>query len=246
MIDVFFEQFGKEIIHRKAEKDVINQYKNVLPNNLLQFWEKEGWNGYYKGLFWVVNPNDYHGVLEDWIGDTELYKNDSYAVFARTAFGKLYVWSFKKRDYFTIDPIYGTSFDFNDNYPNQNEEDESELTMESFFITSDIEDYDFFDDNEKGLFDKAIEKLGKLKENEMFSFEPALILGGTNTLENLRKVSIMPQLHILSELSKEDMVNYTPNIDVSKLVEDHFREKDKENSKPTSLFDKIKNLFKRN
>ncbi|MEX6222309.1 T6SS immunity protein Tdi1 domain-containing protein [Providencia hangzhouensis] len=33
--------------------------------------------------------------------------------------------------------------------------------------------------SKEGLFEKAVKKLGPLGDNEIFGFEPAIILGGT-------------------------------------------------------------------
>jgi hypothetical protein len=50
------------------------------------------------------------------------------------------------------------------------------------------------------LTEKAAEKLGALSSAEMFTFEPALALGGAPELEYVKKVSMFPQLSFLAQL----------------------------------------------
>lgn len=59
-----------------------------------------------------------------------------------------------------------------------------------------IESSDFL-----GLFSRARKKLGPLKSDEMYGFVPALMLGGSEALENLEKVNIIEHLTFLSQLS---------------------------------------------
>jgi hypothetical protein len=70
----------------------IERYRGKLPDQLLAYWEENGWCGYADGLFWTVNPQDYEAALEAWIGDTPLMEEDSYYVIARSAFGDLYLF----------------------------------------------------------------------------------------------------------------------------------------------------------
>jgi hypothetical protein len=70
--------------------------------------------------------------------------------------------------------------------------------MESqiFFLAPSVEGSDFF-----SLFRRARRKLGLLKSDEMYGFVPALMLGGSEELENLEKVKIIEHLIFLSQLS---------------------------------------------
>lgn len=84
----------------------------------------------------------------------------------------------------------------------ENEGEESEIKkgnenfeMQLFLATQDAKRSDLKDTNTKKLlFDKAVKKFGALKENEVFGFEPALFLGGEQTLDKLNKLNI--QIHL--------------------------------------------------
>ncbi|AFO47952.1 hypothetical protein PRJ_0800 [Pseudomonas sp. XWY-1] len=52
-----------------------------------------------------------------------------------------------------------------------------------------------------GLFNPAKEKLGRLKHDEMYGFFPALMLGGADSLQHLKKVSAVEHLIFLAQLT---------------------------------------------
>ena len=56
---------------------------------------------------------------------------------------------------------------------------------------------------EQKLFRKALKKLGPLQHDECFGFEPAIALGGSESVENVRIVKLREHLSILSQLVDE-------------------------------------------
>jgi len=74
----------------------------------------------------------------------------------------------------------------------------------------DIKDY-----KNKPLFERAVKKYGELNKNEMFGFEPALILGGEAKLENVRKLPIISHLQFLASLDTPRMM-----LDIGKFVDE--------------------------
>jgi hypothetical protein len=57
---------------------------------------------------------------------------------------------------------------------------------------------------------KATKKLGPLAPDEMFTWEPALALGGSRKPENLAKVKLSQQLSFLSQLFDEITIDTPP------------------------------------
>jgi hypothetical protein len=55
-------------------------------------------------------------------------------------------------------------------------------------------------DIKDALAAKAVKKLGPLAADEMFTFEPALALGGAERLKYIVKAKLMPQLSFLAQL----------------------------------------------
>ena len=72
-------------------------YEGKLPKRLLEYWQEYGFCGWGEGIFWMVNPSDYHDVLQDWLKGTEFERRekngiDQYYVIGHGAFGRLFVW----------------------------------------------------------------------------------------------------------------------------------------------------------
>ncbi|WP_038887569.1 T6SS immunity protein Tdi1 domain-containing protein, partial [Vibrio rotiferianus] len=85
--------------------------------------------------------------------------------------------------------------------PEQSEE-ELELDMALFFESASSYRHEQVDEYEEPLFERALDKLGPLAENEMYAFVPATCLGGKWLLENLQKVDITPHLEMLMDLEE--------------------------------------------
>lgn len=65
-------------------------------------------------------------------------------------------------------------------------------------------EYNDFDD----LFQPAKKKLGTLSRDEMYGFVPAIMLGGSDALDNLKKVRSVEHLVFLSQLSDLEVYDF--------------------------------------
>ena len=63
------------------------RYRGKLPNLLLDYWAEHGWCGYGDGIFWLVNPQEYEGVVSSWIEGTTFEERDTYHLIARVLSG---------------------------------------------------------------------------------------------------------------------------------------------------------------
>ena len=212
MMNKFFDNFynyagfGPAIKATMPSKETLDFFKGKLPDRLLEYWQQYGFSGWGDGIFWLVNPQDYHEILQTWLEDTEFAKRenngiDKYYVIGRGAFGDLVVWG----------RASGQSLDINSNFgmlfPTDSTEDlvedGEELTIDLFFATMSKAPLDQKDINEKPLFEHALKNLGPLEADEMYAFVPALALGGVNKLENLQKVKAIEHLNFLAELGEK-------------------------------------------
>jgi hypothetical protein len=198
--EYFLEKMGPPVEKRHVPPSSIERYRGHLPNQLLAYWEEHGWCGYADGLFWTVDPQEYEPVLEAWIGDTQFMEKDAYHVIARSAFGELYFWGEKSGDSLRILPWYALAFPLTgaEKYISAGKADDA---IRWFFGGLKRKYFDLVDDRERPLFVPALEKLGRLKVDEMYAFVPALALGGSATLAQLQKVKIIEQLLVLAQLS---------------------------------------------
>ncbi|QNX86294.1 GAD-like domain-containing protein [Acinetobacter seifertii] len=217
--EIFYhdEGFGPPIYSETVSEETIKKYQKKLPNQLLEYWKAYGFSGWGNGLFWLVNPEDYQDVLDAWLEHVELPPHEEYFVIARTAFGDLNVWGTLHGQCFTISPLMNQIFPSMDVM----EKDEGDLLIRIFMSSKEKRFIDIKDYKNKPLFDRAVKKYGELNKNEMFGFEPALILGGEAKLENVRKLPIISHLQFLASLDTPRMM-----LDIGKFVDEQGLGKD--------------------
>ncbi|MGI2172507.1 GAD-like domain-containing protein [Shewanella sp. MF05960] len=200
-----FKGFGPAIKSVNPTQETLDYFKEKLPNRLLEYWQEYGFCGWGNGAFWTVNPADYHEVLQVWLSGTEFEERekdgiDKYYVIGRGAFGRLFVWGKTSGQSIKINPSYGMLLpaDYSDKLKALGEE----RSIDLFFA---VMSKDSIEEEADGmpLFNRALEKLGVLESDEIYSFVPALSLGGINKLENLQKMKALEHINFLAELGEK-------------------------------------------
>lgn len=76
---------------RDADKQLIEEYRGLIPQEMITVWEQYGFGSFMNGYLKVINPRDYAVILKEgyFLGDV------SVPLFA-TAFGDLIVWREKR------------------------------------------------------------------------------------------------------------------------------------------------------
>ncbi|HEM7308370.1 TPA: DUF1851 domain-containing protein [Acinetobacter baumannii] len=194
-IDYFYEKYGQPIDKVEATEDIIKKYRGKLPESILEQWQLFGFAGYLNGLYWITNPDDYAEVIYDWLEDTPLLDDDVYHVLARSAFGKLLIWGERSFNRYYILTMEGVLYDYGVR------DQEADFYGEDFFFFPTKDSLDHIDKNGKKLFDRAVKKLGVLKADEMYAFEPALALGGEESLTYLSKVNLPVHMKLLKQVT---------------------------------------------
>lgn len=194
--EYFLKKFGPPVERRSVPKSSIDRYRGKLPDQLLVYWEEHGWAGYGDGLFWTVDPQEYEPVVDAWIGNTRFIEEDAYHLFARGAFGDIYLLGERSGN-----ELHIVAADSILMKPSQAPSDR-DRGVRSFFGAQIRGANDLSDVNGKRLFASALNKLGPLKYDEMYGFVPALALGGPATLDHLQKVKAVEHLVLLAQLSE--------------------------------------------
>ena len=83
---------GEEILNDfKKEKDmpkeVIEKYRNLVPKEMIEIWEKYGLGSFLSGYLRVINPDDYKELVEE----TYFRGNVAIPIFI-TAFADVITW----------------------------------------------------------------------------------------------------------------------------------------------------------
>lgn len=196
-------------------EDSLTLWENKLPPILLTYWQNEGWATYANGLLWIVNPDDYEYIKDIWLEDTPLAGIDNFHVIARSAFGNLYLCGERTGRSVTIACPNNEILALKSKLKAKPLHDQ-DFSIRAFFACSDPEDFDYVDIDGEPLFERAAEKYGPLEPDEMYGFEPALVMGGSPTLNKLRRLKLDPHLHFLRECDSP----FFPfsNIDFDKLM----------------------------
>jgi len=188
----------------KVDQQLIESYRGILPDELLMYWEKDGWCSYNKGLFWLVNPTEYDEVMHDYLAFTPLKDRKNLYVVARSAFGKLYVWEKGKGDVIDISLINNSSM-LNASKDRQNlSAEEDDFEMNRFIGTSAPEDLEEDDASGKPLFERALKKFGRLQSNEMYGYKLNPALGGKDSITNLDKLDLFIYADIQLQLDEPE------------------------------------------
>ncbi|VVQ00598.1 GAD-like domain-containing protein [Pseudomonas fluorescens] len=189
----FIEKFGASIDRQEVPASSIERYRGKLPKLLLEYWAEHGWCGYGDGIFWIVNPQEYDGVVSSWIEGTKYGERDTYHLIARSAFGDLYLWG--ENTGFSLKITSVLSRCVLHNFELKTEEMDREL--QGFLLSREVDTNDYGE-----MFKPAKKKLGMLRHDEMYGFVPALMLGGPDTLDHLEKVKAVEHLTLLSQIAE--------------------------------------------
>jgi hypothetical protein len=203
----FLEQFGSPQKYKTVDSEKLSKFKNVLPSRLLEYWEEYGFCGFLGGLFWLVDPEDYQDSLNEWLRGTGVLELDTFHVIARTGFGSMLLWGKKTGQSWRIDIIDSQIF-FKRSDEKRIEKEGENISLMGFFGIVSPENVNLIDVNtKKPIFEQAVKKFGPLAEDEMFTFEPALFLGGEQTIKTVNKVNFFIQSDILASMGQREIID---------------------------------------
>lgn len=196
--DYFLTKFGQPIDARPVPHSAFNRYQGKLPNTLLAYWKYYGWCGFGKGLFWMVNPQDWDDAMETMLEGTGFLEKDAYHVIARNAFGDLWLWGERTGASLSIRSADGNI------YPNLSRGviplSERDAQLQYFWSGNAESHVDLLDGIQaKPLFEKCYKKLGLLTHTEVYGFVPLPALGGAATVKNAQKLQADVYMDILAQ-----------------------------------------------
>ena len=58
----------------KPTEEELQQFENILPSELLNFWKQYGFGNYGNGILKIINPLDYMESLYEWLGKEDYSK----------------------------------------------------------------------------------------------------------------------------------------------------------------------------
>ncbi|CEP46540.1 Domain of uncharacterised function (DUF1851) [[Clostridium] sordellii] len=186
-MDKLFEDFKLE---KEVPDDIVNKYKGRVPEELIKIWETYGFGTFLNGYLKIINPEEY----EDLLSETYI-QNDENIKFMTTLFatgmGDLIIWEYVSDEDSTITLLKYRIGKYRIIGPK----------LKIFLKLLELKDEDFLNE-ELGWaeYSKAIELYSKLDYDECFSYVPLLPLGGKESVCNLKKVKLIEQINLITDL----------------------------------------------
>jgi hypothetical protein len=185
------EKIGPPICREIVPVASIEKYKDKLPHQLIEHWAQYGWSGFGKGIFWLVNPDEYECIVSVWLNGTEHSTHDKYHLIARSAFGDLYFWGEKTGASLKITSILSRFVTRTSIYSDE----DLDKGFPAFILSISADSNNYGD-----MFEPAYKKLGALAADEMYGFTPAIMMGGPGSFDHLGKVKAVEHLNFLAQL----------------------------------------------
>ncbi|WP_300670342.1 GAD-like domain-containing protein [Soonwooa sp.] len=157
----------------KPTQEMLDWYADKLPAELLDFWKEYGFGNYGNGIIKVVEPSHYMDSFYEWIGKKDFSKLPILV----SAFGDIFYYRKLTEDAEDVSllDIHYRKISVCD------------YSLESFFKNY-ITDPEIAKELLKPqLFETANKDLGGLTADEIYFFNPALIMGGAEEQKYLGK-----------------------------------------------------------
>lgn len=166
--------------YKEVEQDVISLYNNKIPKKILDIWNEYGFGSFMENYFKIINPNEYKELLED-----SYFRGKESIPVMVTAFGDIITW--EKNTYLGIVKYRKGTFDI------------MEYGFEYFL--DDIMDDEYVEEFlDNSQYKEAIINNGELNFEECFGYVPLLGLGGSEKVENLKKVKIKEHIELITQM----------------------------------------------
>ncbi|MEM0999299.1 MAG: GAD-like domain-containing protein [Bacteroidota bacterium] len=180
MLDYFHREFVPTSC-TAVPGSALDRAQGHLPDELRDLWRLQGWCSYDEGRLVLVDPAEFTDVLADW-GVSGL---EGGHVFARNAFGDLFLWGNGTTWY--LDIIH------------------SQLHRLGIGMLEFLEG--FLCDGQmqqtvlrNQLFLKAHAQLGPLPDDTVYTFVPLPALGGPGTVDSLKTGKIHEYLYLCAQV----------------------------------------------
>ena len=195
---LFLKKFGAPTVSHAVPETAFATYESTLPKCLLSYWREFGWCSFCNGLVWIVDPGLFRDLIGSWLGDTPEFAETDYYVFARSAFGSMYAYRPETGDVIRVGTAHRLIVA---KRTLGRPRTDKERVIQSFFASAQPADFDVVGEDNVPLFSRALDSLGPLTAEEVYGFEPLLVLGGSALVSNLKRLRLDVHLEIMRQFS---------------------------------------------
>ncbi len=189
VLAAFLERFPPCTRVVPAEVALIERYRDLLPEPLIELWSRVGLGPYGGGLLHIIDPDTYKELLYGWLMYEE--EDPSRLPIALSAFGTLFYYrrlTNEDEDVAYIDIHHRQS-------------DVCAWSLVEFFNAYLLDEAVIENGLWADLYKAAVAKLGAPDREEIFFFEPTLALGGIRDVEHVNKGSAPVHIDLLLQLA---------------------------------------------
>ena len=166
--------------YSKVPEEIIEKYREKIPPELLEIWQEYGFGTFANGYMKIINPDDYVEILEE-----SYFAHDVAIPIFATGFADVITWE-------------------ENQYVGIVEHRKSDVSIYPFEFDDFLVDYSTprtikFLDNKQ--YSKAVSTHGKLEYDECFGYVPLLAFGGSEKVETLQKMKIIPHIGLITEVA---------------------------------------------
>ena len=144
----------------KASDDIISEYNNILPEEIITLWYSYGFGNYGRGIVKIIYPSLYKNNLDYMLKE---YTKDNIP-FMITGFGDIFYLNNKQEIY-----LYKIHY---------KKKEYCAKSLEEFFKDYIVHNKVMNNELRYNLFNQAINSLGELDNDDIFNFIPSLRFGG--------------------------------------------------------------------
>jgi hypothetical protein len=195
----FISRWGDPIEPIRVSDSYFDEYRDQLPELMLDLWREVGFAGFGDGLLWICDPHHWQPIVDAWLDGTDLpteYRGNQIPLF-RTAYGKIYCFKPGLGQKVEIDPILSNIALFRpETLAGQEWIDMGISDVLGFPPTQFLVHADYpteGDDLQEDLFALIADRLGRTSHSTIYAFQPSIQEGG-----NLRA-----EYAVLSEATAE-------------------------------------------
>lgn len=172
-----FDDFIKET---GVPCEIVKKYSGILPEELIDVWQKYGFGSIINGYLKIINPEEYTDILKN-----SYFRADVAVPIFVTGFGDIVTW--EENEYVCIIRYRRGTFD---------------IILKKFkFFFGNMVDEEFlkmYFDIQK--YNEAVTKYGNIKFDECFGYVPLLGLGGSEKVDNLKVVKTREHIELITQL----------------------------------------------
>jgi hypothetical protein len=177
----FAKAFGKGVSYRKYTSGDDDRLRERVPAVFRDIVKGDGWCSYREEVLWTCDPDDWAPVARAWFKDTARAQ-----ILARTAFGDLLVWD-EEWCWFVL-VHHSRARQWSDD--------------PAWFFARGITSSDFATQTHLPARVRSAKAVaGPLAWDEMYTYVPALGLGGDEATSEIERVKAREQLVFLSQVA---------------------------------------------